>query len=248
MKKEHKNSILPIFIVLLCILAIVFYYTVKESFQDKTPRTINSAVRIDNTCSDPSQTNIFDRFNFVQPLGKDEDGNDTDCDMYLNYIRYSEFPFNTKNVCLPKCDPTKGWYEYFQDRTYCVRSNCINTLDLSGQIKASWTNVCGPIAKQHFTLTSTLQSISTVSQTFNNQFRNVQSNYVTLYSDMYTFNCTTNPTYCAIRDTRFPALTNNYNTLNSLRANIDLNMTQLSNKMAPFQRIHDSFGCDLFFN
>lgn len=242
MKKEYKNSILPIFIILLCILGIVFYYTSFEGFQnDTTPRVINSQIRIDNTCSDPQQTNVFDRFTFVQPLSKD--GN---CDPYTNYIKYTGFPFDTQNVCLPKCDPDKGWYEYQFDRTYCVRSNCVNTLDLSGQIKASWTNVCGPIAKQNYTLTSTLQSISSVSQTFTSQFRNVQSNYVSLSNNMFSYNCSINPNNCSIRDTRFPALASNYQTLNMLTTNINYNAQDLSNKMAPLTRAYNSFGCDLF--
>ena len=240
MKKEIKHNILPIFIILLCLLGIIFYYTSMEGFEDTTPRVINSQIRIDNTCSDPKQTNIFDRFQFVQSLGKDGD-----CTPYTNYVIYDGFPFNTQKVCLPRCDPTKGWNEYPVDRTYCVRSNCMNTVDLSGQIKASWTNVCGPIAKQNYTLTSTLASISTVSHTFNSQFRDVQSNYVSLYNNLFSYNCA-NPEYCAIRDARFPALSNNYTTLNTLTTSINSYAQDLSNKMRPFQNIYNAFGCDLF--
>lgn len=247
MKKDYRNSILLIFILLLCILAIVFYYTsfegfqdTTEGFQDTTPRVINSSIRVDNTCSDPKQTNVFDRFQYVQPSVSNS------CTNYINYIQYSGFPFDVQTVCLPICDPLKGWYEYPSDRTYCVRSNCINTIDLSGQIKASWTNVCGPIAKQNYTLTSTLQSISSVSHTFNSQFRDVQSNYVNLYNTMYSYNCSLNPNNCTIRDIRFPALTSNYETLNTLRTNINSNANQLSNKIRPLKQVYNEFGCDLF--
>jgi hypothetical protein len=242
MKKEYKNSIFPIFIILLLILGVIFYYTPVEGFQTPVPpRVINSAIRINNTCSDPNQTNIFDRFKFVLPVTSENN-----CTPYMNYVRYAGFPFDTKNVCLPECNPTKGWYEYIPDRTYCVRSNCINTLDLSGEIKASWTKVCAPIAKQNYTLTSTLASISTVTQTFNAQFTDVQSNYVNLYNNLNSYNCSLNTGYCTIRNTKLPALTAEYQTLNTIKTNINLNATDLSNKMAPFKTIYSAFGCDLF--
>jgi hypothetical protein len=45
MKKEYKNSILPILIILLCILGIIFYYRTVEGFEvDTTPQVINSTV------------------------------------------------------------------------------------------------------------------------------------------------------------------------------------------------------------
>lgn len=249
MKKEYKNSILLILIILLCILGIIFYYRTIEGFQeDTTPQVINSRIRIDNTCSDPKQTNVFDRFTFVQPIGKDDDGNDTDCSMYTNYTIYNGFPFDTNNVCLPICDPEKGWHEYLPDRTYCVRSNCMNTVDLSGQIKTSWTHVCGPIAKQHYTLTSTLASISTVSQTFNTQFNQVNSNYSGLFTTLQSYNCANpaNSANCLVRNTRLPAITDNYMTLNNLKNSINVNFIDLSNKMRPFNIVHRAFGCDLF--
>lgn len=242
MKKEYKNSILPILIILLCILAIIFYYTLIEGFQTTVPpRVINSVIRINNTCSDPNQTNIFDRFTFAQPLTKE--GN---CTPYMNYIKYTGFPYNIRNICLPICDPAKGWYEYEADRTYCVRSNCINTLDLSGEIQASWSKVCAPIAKQNYTLTSTLQSISTVTQTFNAQFFDVQSNYVNLYNNLNSFNCLNNNEYCTIRNLRLPALTTEYQTLNTLKTNINQNAIDLSNKLTPFKTVYRGLGCDLF--
>ena len=246
MKKEYKNSILPILIILLCILGIIFYYTTMEGFEeDTTPQVINSSIRIDSTCSDPKQTNIFDRFTFVQPVVKDDDGNFT-CDPYTNYVKYVGFPFEDKGVCLPICDPEKGWYEYLPDRTYCVRSNCMNTVDLSGQIKTSWTHVCGPIAKQHYTLTSTLASISTVSQTFNTQFNQVNSNYSGLITTLQNYNCSLDATKCTIRNARFPDIRNNYITLTNLKNSVNGTYIDLSNKLRPFDVVHRAFGCDLF--
>ena len=124
----------------------------------------------------------------------------------------------------------------------------MNTVDLSGQIKASWTNVCGPIAKQNYTLTSTLASISTVSQTFNTQFNDVQSNYVGLFNTLQSYNCANpaNSANCSVRNARLPAITDNYMTLNNLKNSINVNFIDLSNKMRPFDIIHRSFGCDLF--
>lgn len=248
-----KKIIIPIIIIVLLILVFSTYYTYEGFQADNTPRVRNSVIRVDNTCSDPKQTHIFDRFTFVQQL--DKNGG---CATYTNYVIYSNYPFNNYKVCLPRCDPTKGWNEHPFDKTYCTRADCINTLDLSGEIKNSWYYVCTPLAKQNHNLTSTLNSISSVTNTFNRQFNMAESNYNNLSSRKLawrTANCPgTSPTVpfgiglppeCAILNLGVTPLANSYTTLRTLRDSINLNANQLSNKMTPLKNAYRSFGCDL---
>lgn len=248
-----KKIIIPIVIIILLILVFSIYYTYEGFQADNTPIVVNSPIRIDNTCSDPKQTNIFDRFTFVQQLDKDNG-----CGTYTNYVIYSNYPFNNYKVCLPRCDTSKGWREHSFDKTYCTRDTCINTLDLSDEIKKSWSYVCTPLAKQNYNLTSTLNSISSVTNTFNRQFNMAESNYNNLLSrglDWRTANCPgTSPTNpfgaglrpeCAILNLGVAPLMNSYTTLRTLRDSINSNANQLSNKMGPLKNTYRSFGCDL---
>jgi hypothetical protein len=254
-----KKIIIPIVIIILLILVFSIYYTYEGFQADNTPKVENSRIRIDNTCSDPNQTNIFDRFKFVLPLDKDDS-----CASYTNYVIYSNYPFNQYKVCVPICDGAKGWSIHPFDKTYCTRSDCVNTLDLSGEIKKSWSYVCTPLARQNYTLTSTLNSISSVTNAFNRQFNMAESNYFNLRSrrvDFVTANCPgTSPTnpfpvtlsgqpppspYCSILNLGATPLANSYTTLRTLRDSINTNANQLSNKMGPFKNVYRSFGCDL---
>ena len=242
---KNKKSYFYTILIFVIVLLLIIYIRNVEQFTDTTPIVVNTPIRANNTCSDPGQANLMDRFTYVKPVDGDNDCQTTYGD---KYIRYSNHPYTIHNVCLPICENEKGWAIYPADNTYCIRNDnyCKNTIDLSGSIKDSWGKVCSGIYQNHYKLTSTINSISTVSGTFNNQKNVIQNNYNNLSNHLYSYNCLTNSNICFMASNRFPQIANNFNTINSNISNINYYYNDLSNKIRPFNTIYNDFNCDTY--
>jgi hypothetical protein len=163
---------LYLIITLLVVLLIILFYNVYyENFEDlPKPITQNSPVRVDFSCPDGDQKNIFDRFDYVQTASSNLCPSD--------YTKINNY-FGLSNICLPNCP--SGYTLSAVDNTLCVANICHNTADLSANILGSWYNTCSVIYKNQYNLTSTIASISTVTRNFNDQSRTINNEYTDLF-------------------------------------------------------------------
>jgi hypothetical protein len=231
---------LYVIITLLVILLIILFYNVyNESFSDlPKPVTENTRVRVDFTCPSSDQKNIFDRFDFVQKANSNGV-------CISNYTKINNY-FGLTNLCLPNCPP--GYSISSQDNTLCIANVCYNTKDLSENILNSWRNTCSVLYKNEFRLTSTIASISTVTNSFNDQFRTINSNYTDLNNRLNSFNCSgaANSAKCAIRDRHMRDIGSNYTNLNDLTQDINYNYNYLSNRKNAYNRVYYDLLCDRY--
>ena len=220
------------------------------------PITINSPLRIDNTCSDPNQTAVYDRFagavyaDMTKTLNNVANGG-TPCsyENTLNSnIQYDLLPnpymgISNINLCLPKCTTFKGYIQSPNDFTLCLGSTCHNTPDLSNNILDSWYQVCGPLTKTELMYTSTLNSISSITSTMNAATFMATSNINVLSNKIYSSSKNTN-----VRDIFYPPILSNQTSLYNLTASIDSNYNLLQTDKNMFDSNYYSLLCDRYIS
>ena len=248
-----------LFLILgIVILIYIIFNNVYEGFQEEeeeeeeeeeliVPLVKPSPVRQDNTCSDPDQKSILDRFDYTVPF--EPSGICPEVKGVAAGTRYERCNYNGQSNCIVPCIREDGWTTYSNDPSLCVRIDgyCKGTADLSNNIYDSWSRNCSVIYKQYWNLTSTIRSISSVTGTINEQFVFVDSNMNYLSNGVYSnYDCLANSNKCAIRDLRYPAILSNYVTLNSIKNVVNRNYIDLSNKHALFSNIYSSFSCDQY--
>ena len=226
------------------------------------PITINSPLRQDNTCSDPNQIAIYDRFagavfaDMTKPdnIKSTSSPNNKPCDYEnkknlkssLSNIQYDllDTPYmgiSNINICLPKCTSFKGYTQSANDITLCLGDTCHNTPDLSNNILDSWYQVCGPLMKTSLMYTSTLNSISSITSTMNSATYMATSNINVLSNKIYNSALNT-----SIRNIFFPPILANYNSLVNLTANIGSNYNLLQTDKNMFDSNYYSLLCDRY--
>ena len=230
-------------IILICIIVNNIY----EGFE-VSPITKPTPVRQDNTCSDPGQKNLLDRFDYTMPY--DSNGN---CPAVkgLTNVFYQSCNYYGQSNCIIPCVSADGWTTYSNDNSLCVRNDnlCKATTDLSQNIQESWAKNCGVIYKQYWNLNSTIKSISSVTGTINDQFVYIDSNINYLSNGVYSnYDCTNpaNSNKCYIRDLRYPTILSNYHTLQTIHNTVNSSYIDLSNKQRLFSNIYSSFSCDKY--
>ena len=230
---------LYLIITLLVVLLIILFYNVYyENFEDlPKPVTQDSPVRVDFSCPDGDQKNIFDRFDYVQTA------NSNICPS--NYTKINNY-FGLSNVCLPNCP--SGYTLSAIDNTLCVANVCHNTADLSANILGSWYKTCSVIYKNQYNLTSTIASISTVTRNFNDQSRTINNEYTDLNTKLTNINCSIpgNPAKCLIRDRHMINIGSNYNTIMDITTNINYNYNYLSNRKSSYDAVYSDLLCDRY--
>ena len=251
-----NNKIYLILILFIMLCTIVFFISY-EGFTDAPPApdVKNSPVRQDGSCSDPDQTNTYDRFdgvvfadmNIPVPFSFVDADSSYQCGTAkkrtgVNYEFRSNY-FEMSNICLPLC--IDGYTINPNDTTLCIASNsvCYNTPDLSSNILDSWRETCGIMKKTQLNLTSTIASISNVKDTVN-------SNTYSMYTMLHGLsNKAFHPTHATsnaigVRNLRYPYLVSNYLDAYSMNSNVDFNYESLNTKKASFDTIYNSFLCD----
>jgi hypothetical protein len=216
--------------ILLLFFIILITYELYEGFQQ--PKAVASAVRQNNTCSDPEMTYIYDRFAKATMKGQEA------CAAEFTACNYFGLTY-----CLPNCKA--GYTTLSNDTTFCVRTDgkCSISRNLSNIIEGNWAQVCSPLHKTNANLLSTMGSISTVMSTINNQFTTVSSNYISFSNNIRTYSGN-EPTRVLLRDNVFnTVVTSNYIDLRNLRESINSNFNVLSNKKDRFNLIFNSFDC-----
>lgn len=232
-------KIYVIIALLVVLLIILFYKVYNESFVDlPKPVVTNTPVRVDFTCPSSDQKNIFDRFdNAVKAVSNV-------CP--FNYTKINNY-FGLSNLCLPNCP--RGYTISSNDNTLCIANVCYNTVDLSENILNSWRNTCSVLYQNQYRFTSTLASISTVTNSFNDQFRTINNNYTDLNTTLNRLNCSASPNNqakCAIRDRHMRDISSNYTILNSLTQDINYNYNYLSNRKNVYDRVYYDLLCDRY--
>ena len=228
----------------------------------------NSKIRQNNTCSDPRQQNVIDRFdgavlsdenrpeNVGAPCTYESKKKGIPSDYIVNALdprsaaaaNYEVIPayYGMTNLCLPKCDTKKGYTKSPNDDSLCVSSECQNTADLSSNILDSWRQVCGPFTKTEHNLTSTINSISNVTDTLRKQFSIISSNVNKLSNGMYSY-IGTNNDYKGARGNRFPNILSNYNTLNNAYSNTNIEYESIQEQKSYFDTLYnDKYYCDRY--
>lgn len=223
------------------------------------PITINSPLRVDNTCSDPNQSVVYDRFAGAVYADMTKTDNQvanggTPCSYEnkqnlktsLSNIQYDLLPspymgISNINLCLPKCTSFKGYTQSPDDFTLCLGDTCHNTPDLSNNILDSWYQVCGPLTKTELMYRSTLNSVSSITSTMNAATFFASSNINTLSNKIYSSSKNTN-----IRDIFFPPILSNYTSLLNLTNTIDSNYNLLQTDKNMFDTNYYSLLCDRY--
>jgi len=217
--------------ILFLFFLILITYELYEGFGNQ-PKAVASAIRENNTCSDPDMTYIYDRFAKATIKGQEACG-----------AGFAMYNYHGLIYCLPNCKT--GYTALSNDTTFCVRTDgkCSISRDLSNTIEGNWAQVCGPLYKTNANLLSTMGSISTVMSTINNQFTTVSSNYISFSNNIRTYSGN-EPTRVLLRDSVFnTVVTSNYTDLRNLRESINSNFNVLSNKKDRFNLIYNSFDC-----
>ena len=231
---------LYVIVTLLVILLIILFYNVyNESFTDlPKPVTGDSPVRVDFSCADSDQQNVFDRFNYAQ----DAKSNGICPSNYTKLANY----FGLTNLCLPNCPP--GYTISPVDNTLCIANSCRNSADLSYNIIDSWNRTCSVIYQQQYRLTSTLASISTVTDSFRKQSGSVKSTYNDLNNSLQGIDCSLpgNPHKCIIRNRHMSNIDSTYNTLMNITSNINYNYNYLSNRKSSYDSVYYDLLCDRY--
>lgn len=231
---------LYVIVTLLVILLIILFYNVyNESFTDlPKPVTGDSPVRVDFSCADSDQQNVFDRFNYAQ----DAKSNGICPSNYTKLTNY----FGLTNLCLPNCPP--GYTISPVDNTLCIANSCRNSADLSYNIIDSWNRTCSVIYQQQYRLTSTLASISTVTDSFRKQSGSVKSTYNDLNNSLQGIDCSLpgNPHKCIIRNRHMSNIDSTYNTLMNITSNINYNYNYLSNRKSSYDSVYYDLLCDRY--
>ena len=230
---------LYVIITLLVVLLMILFYTVYyEGYENPKPITEDSPTRVNFTCSDTDQTNVFDRFNYFQIA-------DSNNRCITNYTKLNNY-FGLSNICLPNCP--SGFTLSPVDNTLCVANSCHNSADLSQNILGSWYNTCSVMYKQQYKLTSTITSISNVTKSFNNQFRTIKTEYDGLNMTVNSINCSlpANSAKCAIRDRHMNDIGSNYNNLLDITSNINYNYNYLSNRKNSYDSVYYDLLCDRY--
>ena len=209
-----------------------------ESFEGPPkPITADSPVRVDFSCADSDQKNIFDRFDYVQ------DAKSNICPS--NYTKLANY-FGLTNVCLPNCPP--GYSISPIDNTLCIANSCHNSADLSYNIIDSWNKTCSVLYQQQYRLTSTIASISTVTNSFKSQTGTINTEYNDLNTSLQGVNCSLpgNTNKCQIRDRHMANIRNKYNTIMDITSNINYNYNFLSNRKSSYDRVYYDLLCDRY--
>lgn len=240
---------LYVIVTLLVILLIILFYKIyHESFTNNLyyenftslpkPITADSPVRVDFSCADSDQKNIFDRFDYVQ----DAKSNGACPSNYTKLANY----FGLTNVCLPNCPP--GYTVSPVDNTLCIANSCHNSPDLSYNIIGSWNKTCSVLYQQQYRLTSTLASISTVTDSFRKQTNIVNTEYNDLNNTLEG-NCSlpwANTSKCQIGERNMVKIRNNYNTIMDITSNINFNYNYLKNRKTSYDSVYYDLLCDRY--
>ena len=232
MKLSNGYKLLLLGILILFFL-ILIAYELYEGFVDKKPKSRQTPVRSNNTCSDPEMEYMYDRFS--KAILKDPQ---KPCDAGYAISDYFGLAY-----CLPVCEA--GYTQFSNDTTYCVRTDgmCKNSDELSNNIETNWNRVCAPLYKMNVNTLSTMGSISTVISTINGQYNFVNSNFFT-FSNTVERSATTNATNLMLRNTIFNNnIVSNYFDIRTLKDSINSNFIMMSNKKDKFNYIFNSFDC-----
>lgn len=233
---------LYVIVTLLVILLIILSYnTYYENFVSlPRPKTEDSPVRVDFSCADNDQKNIFDRFNFAQRT-------DINNRCPPNYAKINNY-FGLSNLCLPNCP--SGYFESSIDMTLCVANSCRNTPDLSANIQGSWYNTCSVLYQQQYRLTSTITSISNVMRSINTQTNIVDTEYTDLNNTLNNFDCLfpvgANIRRCNAIDQNKRNIDSNYNSIMNIRNNVNLNYNFLTNQKNRYDAVYYDLLCDRY--
>ena len=209
----------------------------------------NGPLRIDNTCPDPDQSSVYDRFaqgvwaDMTQSKNKDNVCSYEQQTAPTN-ITYKPYVYKgNSNVCLPDCP--LNFIPYVNDFTLCIAQECYNTIDLSSNILTSWRQNCGPMYKTQINFTSTLNSVSSVTASINNQFLLAQSNINTLSNGIYatTMNDVSN---VSSRNKFYPNIISNYYNIQNLKSQTNQKYNSMLATKSNFDSNYYTFQCDLY--
>lgn len=212
----------------------------------------NAQLRIDNSCPDPNQSSVYDRFtqgvwaDMSQPMNQGATSNICKYEQQSapTGIIYSNYTYKgNPNVCLPDCP--SNFIPSPNDFTLCIAQACYNTEDLSSNIIASWRQNCGPMYKTQLDFTSTLRSVSTVTASINNQFAIASNNMNYLSNGAYSVNVI-DASNKLFRDSDFPNILLNYNTLQNLTNLTNTKYNNLLSSKSNFDANYYAFKCDLY--
>jgi hypothetical protein len=210
----------------------------------------NAPLRIDNTCPDPNQSSVYDRFaqgvwaDMSQPMNKDKGACKYEQQTAPSGITYSNYTYKgNPNVCLPDCP--SNYLPSSNDFTLCIAQACYNTEDLSSNILASWRQNCGPMYKTQLDFTSTLRSVSTVTGAINNQFAIASNNINYLSNGAYSVNVI-DASNKLNRDNDFPNILSNYYNIQTLTNQTNAKYNALLASKSNFDINYYAFQCDLY--
>lgn len=220
--------------ILLFFLLLIYQSYEFEHFQDLGPIELSLPTRTDGTCSDPNMMNMYDRFHYVAGYDKTAYP-DTGCPD--NYVRYT-FEGNS-NLCLPNCPSNYSIYP--SDPTYCVTNYCYIAGDLSGNIRETWNETCGPMFRTNLTLNSTLAGISSVVSTINFQYNELTSNFTPFSHTVTTYSGDTNKQ--GMINTYYPNIVSNYTDIYSYQNIIQSNYLNLQSGVKPFFSYYNTLNC-----
>ena len=209
----------------------------------------NSPVRNDNTCSDKKQRNMYDRFDDAIWADMTRVNTSNTACAYESSNSGLHYDITTymdnSNLCLPKCP--SNYTVYDKDITMCIATSCMNTPDLSSNILNSWRQVCGPLYKTQLDFTSTLQSVSSVTGTLNEQYGTATINVQTLSNNMFMTSNTASDASKQVRTTQWTPILSNYYTLHDSVNVANSNYAGMLSTKSEFGTYYSSFLCDRYY-